>query len=82
MRRREFITLVGGAAVGWPRVAGAQQVTTRRIGVLHDLAETDPVAQSEVAAFRDALSDLGWKRSGSLQIEVRWGAGALVVPIG
>jgi ABC-type uncharacterized transport system substrate-binding protein len=76
VRRREFITIVGGAAVGWPLVARAEQVTTRRIGVLQDLAETDPVAQSEVAAFRDALSNLGWKQSGSVQIEVRWGAGS------
>jgi len=75
MRRREFITLVGGAATTWPLAARAQQPDrTRRIGVLMGFAESDPAAQSYVAAFRDALAKLGWAEGSNLQIEFRWGA--------
>ena len=60
MRRREFITLLSGT-VSWPLAARAQQPDrTRRIGVLMGFAESDPTAQSWVAAFRDALAKLGW----------------------
>jgi putative tryptophan/tyrosine transport system substrate-binding protein len=72
--RREFIMLVGGAAA-WPLAAHAQQPERmRRIGVLMGFAESDPAAQSWLAAFRDALTKLGWKEAGNLQIEVRWAA--------
>ena len=60
MRRREFITLLGGTAVAWPLAANAQQGgAIRLIGVLMDFAESDPAAQSEVAAFRGALAKSG-----------------------
>jgi putative tryptophan/tyrosine transport system substrate-binding protein len=75
MRRREFITLVGGAAATWPLAARAQQPDRMRlIGVLMDFAESDPSAQFLVAAFRSALSKLGWTEGSNFRIELRWGA--------
>ena len=74
MRRREFITLLVGAAA-WPLAARAQQLDRmRRIGVLMGFAESDPTAQSWLAAFRNALAQLGWSEGNNLRIEVRWGA--------
>jgi putative tryptophan/tyrosine transport system substrate-binding protein len=74
MRRRDLIIL-GGAAAAWPLVAHAQQVgPVRHIGVLMGFAESDPAAQSWLAAFRGTLAKLGWKESGNLRIELRWGA--------
>jgi putative ABC transport system substrate-binding protein len=76
MKRREFITLLGSAAAGWPLVAQAQQPETMRVvGVLMVFAEDDPAAQSQVAAFRGALANLGWTEGRNLRIELRWGAG-------
>jgi putative tryptophan/tyrosine transport system substrate-binding protein len=75
MRRREFITLLGGAAATWPVAAGAQRDRTRLIGVLMGYAESDPAVQSYLAAFRVALAKLGWTEGGNLRIELRWGAG-------
>src|SRR6516165_10670464 len=73
MRRREFITLVGGAAAGWPLTAPAQQPDRMRlIGVLMGYAESDRAAQSWLAAFRGALPKLGWTEGSNLRIEVRW----------
>jgi putative ABC transport system substrate-binding protein len=74
MRRREFIALLSGAAAVRPLVATAQQPDgMRRIGVLMGYAQSDPAAQSQVAAFRSALTKLGWTE-GNLRIELRWGA--------
>jgi putative ABC transport system substrate-binding protein len=74
MRRREFITLIGGAAALWPLAARAQQPDkVRRIGVLMSMAESDPEGQAHLAAFTQALSELGWTRGRNLQMEVRWG---------
>jgi putative ABC transport system substrate-binding protein len=77
MRRREFITLlVGAAAGGWAPIARAQQPEQiRRIGVLMNLEESDPAGQAEVAAFRGGLTKLGWTEGSNLRIELRWGAG-------
>jgi len=75
MQRREFITLVGGAAAACPLAARAQPAgPVRLIGVLMGVAESDPAAQSWLAAFRDALMKLGWTEGGNLRIELRWGA--------
>ena len=63
MRRREFITLLGGAAATWPLGAHAQQLDRMRlIGVLMGYAESDPAAQSQVDAFRGARREAGVDR--------------------
>jgi len=72
MKRREFITLLGGAAA-WPLAARAQQPERmRRIGVLMAFAESDHEAQSWVAAFRGELSKFGWTEGGNIEIDTRW----------
>jgi ABC-type uncharacterized transport system substrate-binding protein len=73
MRRREFITLLGGMAVAWPLAAGAQQgERMRRIGLLMTLAADDPEAQARNAAFLQALGELGWTVGRNVQIDYRW----------
>jgi ABC-type uncharacterized transport system substrate-binding protein len=73
LRRRQFITVLGGAAVAWPIVAGAQQPERmRRIDVLMAYAESDPEGQALVAAFREGLLKLGWTESRNVRIETRW----------
>src|SRR5438132_9608982 len=75
MRRREFITLAGGAAAAWPLAARAQQrERVRRIGVLMSLAESDPEAQARVAAFRKGLHMLGWAEGRNVRTDIRWAA--------
>ena len=77
MRRRDFITLVGGATT-WPLAAHAQQPEKiHRIGVLSSLAETDPEAQAWDAAFRRRLIELQWIDGRNLHIDYRWGAGSV-----
>jgi ABC-type uncharacterized transport system substrate-binding protein len=76
MKRREFITLLGGAAAAWPLSAQAQQGGgMRRIGVLIQVAEGDPQARIEVAAFLRGLHELGWSEGHNLRIDTRWGGG-------
>jgi hypothetical protein len=72
MKRREFITLVGGAAAAWPRAARAQQPErVRRIGVLMVDAESDPEGQSCAKAIRDGLKQLGWAEGSNVCVEMR-----------
>ena len=75
--RREFISLLGGAAaVAWPLAARAQQPEQIwRIGVLMNLAEGDPEGEARTAAFRRALQQLGWTDGHSVRINYRWAAG-------
>jgi len=73
MKRREFITLLGGAAAAWPLAARAQQPTkVPRIGVLLGLGENDPEAKTRVKAFRLGMRDLGWIEGRNVQIEYRF----------
>jgi putative tryptophan/tyrosine transport system substrate-binding protein len=73
MRRREFITLLGGAAAAWPLAARAQQSSQmRRVGALMNFSSADPEGQARIAAFRQALSKLGWIEGGNLHTEIRW----------
>ena len=75
MRRRGFIKAVVGSFAAWPLAVHAQQQPDKpRIGVLMGFAESDPTAQSWVAAFRDALAKLGWAEGSNLRIELRWSA--------
>ena len=72
MRRREFITLIGGGAA-WPLTARAQQAErVRRIGVLTAYSESDPEAQARVGAFREGLQKLGWTEGRNIRIDARW----------
>jgi putative ABC transport system substrate-binding protein len=73
--RRQFVALLGGAAA-WPLVARAQQPDRmRRIGVLMSLAADDPQGQARLAAFLQALQQLGWTDGRNVQIDTRWAAG-------
>jgi len=75
MRRREFITLLGGAAA-WPLAARAQQTErAKRIGVLTVSAESDPEWHASLRAFLEQLHELGWEDGRNLQLEYRWAAG-------
>jgi len=76
MTRRDFITLLGGAAAAWPLAARAQQPDRmRRIGVLMKLAADDPEAPARVAAFAQGLQELDWTMGRNVRIDTRWPAG-------
>jgi putative ABC transport system substrate-binding protein len=73
VKRREFITLLGGAAA-WPVAARAQQPERmRRIGVLMHVTESDPDGQARLAVFVEGLKELGWAEGRNLRLDVRWG---------
>jgi len=76
MRRREFITLLGGAAAAWPLGASGQQTAPiKRVGVLMSVAENDRDWQPHVTAFERRLKELGWEKGHNLLVDYRWGAG-------
>jgi putative ABC transport system substrate-binding protein len=75
MKRRDFITLLGGTAVGWPFAARAQQAERmRRIGVFMPLAADEPESLARVGAFLQGLQELGWTDGRNVRIEYRWAA--------
>ena len=75
MKRREFITLLGGAAL-WPRAASAQKPGgVRRIGVLLSVAESDPEGKAQLSGFTQGLAEFGWIDGRNLRTGVRWGGG-------
>jgi ABC-type uncharacterized transport system substrate-binding protein len=74
LKRREFITLLGGAAIAWPLAARAQQPgAMRRIGVLMAIAADDPEAQARLTAFAQGLQQLGWTVGQNVRVDYRWG---------
>jgi putative tryptophan/tyrosine transport system substrate-binding protein len=76
MKRRDFVTLLGGATVAWPLAARAQQPDrVRRVGVLVG-AENDPATQARVAAFRQGLAALGWIEGRNVHVDYRFGGNA------
>src|SRR5262247_2646963 len=75
MKRREFITLIGGAAAAWPLAARAQQERMRRIGVLMHTAADEPESQARLAAFMQGLQELGWAVGRNMRIDYRWSVG-------
>ena len=76
MRRREFVSLLGGAAAAWPLAARAQQPDrVRRIGVFAFGAESDPAAQAYVRALRQGLEQLGWIEGRNIHVDYRWASG-------
>jgi len=76
MRRREFITFLGGAAA-WPRAANAQQEGMRRIGILTGIAGEDVQTKARIAAFLQELQKLGWTEGRNFRMDIRAGAGNL-----
>jgi putative tryptophan/tyrosine transport system substrate-binding protein len=76
MKRREFITLLGGAAAAWPLTARAQQrERVRRVGVLMPFTADDQEGQARLLAFAQGLQQMGWAVGSNLRIDARWGAG-------
>jgi putative ABC transport system substrate-binding protein len=76
VRRRDFITLLGGAAATWPLAArGQQPERMRRIGVLMTFAADDPTGHARLLAFAQALAQLGWTDGRNVRIDLRWSAG-------
>jgi putative tryptophan/tyrosine transport system substrate-binding protein len=81
LQRRQFITLLGGAAVTWPLAARAQQPDRmRRIGVLMAHSENDREGQAFVAIFRETLQKLGWSEGRNIRIDTRWAAEVELMP--
>jgi putative ABC transport system substrate-binding protein len=74
MRRREFIKVIGGAAVAWSFAARAQE-RTRVVGFLNILADDDPESRLRIAAFKKSLQELGWKEGSNVRIEERYAGG-------
>jgi putative ABC transport system substrate-binding protein len=76
MRRRDFVTLLGGVAAAWPLTARAQQPEQmRRIGVLMSVAADDPEGKARFKAFQQGLQQLGWIDGRNVRIETRWSGG-------
>src|SRR5436190_24194141 len=79
VRRREFITILGGAAVAWPLAARAQQLP--RIGMLYAAAENDSLVQRSLSVFREAFERLGWMDGKNVRIEYRFANDASRLPL-
>jgi len=77
MKRRGFITLLGGAAMAWPLAARAQQTVKhiRRVGLLSNFSERDPEVQTRITAFRNALQETGWVEGVTLRLDYRHSEG-------
>src|SRR5262245_39920297 len=71
MRRRQFITLIGSVAAGWPLTVRAQVESVRRVGIFFGINAADPDAQARHAAFRQAMQQLGWFEGRNVRYEIR-----------
>jgi hypothetical protein len=81
LRRRQFVTLLGGLAAAWPLGVGAQQAPgVRRVAFLHPYAEKDPEVLARVLAFREGLAALGWTENRNIRILERRVLGRLRLP--
>src|SRR4029077_2098424 len=81
MRRREFITLVGGSVATWPFSVGAQQgLQARQLAVLMTYAERDPEAQLRVTALREGLQKLGWSEDHNIRTDYRYVTDTNAIP--
>jgi putative tryptophan/tyrosine transport system substrate-binding protein len=74
LKRREFITLLGGTAIAWPLPARAQQAL-RRVGALLPTGADDPQSKARIAAFLNELHRLGWIEGRNIRIDIRWTSG-------
>ena len=75
LKRRVFITLAGGAVMGWPLAAHPQQPERmRRVGALMGFAESDREGQIFIAAFREGMHNLGWTEGRNIRFDTRWAA--------
>ncbi len=82
MRRRDFITLLGGTAATWPLAAHAEQPErVRRVGVLSGSAADDQDSQARLAAFQQWLQQLGWTDGRNVRIDYRWAAGSVRISL-
>ena len=79
VRRREFITLLGGAAAAWPLAASAQQPKVHRIGLLLPATADDPEYQARLGAFLQGLQQLGWSIGRNVRIDIRWAGDAAAI---
>jgi putative ABC transport system substrate-binding protein len=75
MRRREFLTLIGGAAAAWPLAARAQQAAMPRVAVLMPYAQSDSLAQTWLTDFVQAMQAVGWTDGHNMRVDVRWAGG-------
>jgi putative ABC transport system substrate-binding protein len=74
MRRRDFVKAIASSSVAWPLAARAQQTDqVRRVGVLMNVSPEHPEGQPFVAAFRQALQQLGWTEGRNIRVDIRWG---------
>ena len=75
MKRRDFVTLISGAAIAWPLKGRAQQQSgqPRRIGILHDYPKNDPEGLLQISAFREELAKLGWIEGRNIVIDLQAG---------
>jgi putative ABC transport system substrate-binding protein len=72
MKRRAFMTILGGTAVTWPLATRAQDARMRRIGVLLFSSENDPGGKAQFASFKLAISQAGWIDGRNVRMDIRW----------
>ena len=78
MRRRKFITLLGGAMAAWPLAARAQQSVVKKVAVVLGFGQGDLAGQNRLAAFVDTLSQLGWSDARNIRLDIHWAGGDLM----